>query len=218
MKASSLWPPRPAAYRAADRLIANWAQLRAEHYQRRNPDVPWMPQSAVEILDDMLKPTDRCIEWGSGRSTPWLCHRTQSVLSLEHDTDWYQRVRNRLAAQGCDVESVRLLSLQPQDRPYESPYVRAIDEFGDGELDVSFIDGEHRATCVLESIPKLSSGGLLIVDDSQGFLDHRSSCRESRHGLGPRDTKWSQVADAVKDWRLVWTGDGYSDAAIWVKP
>ena len=177
-----------------------------------------MPQSAVEILSDMLRSTDRCLEWGSGRSTLWLDQRSASVVSVEHEPDWCYRVRNQLAARAGDPESVRLLTIEPQDTPTASPYVRVVDGFGDGELDVCFVDGEHRAACAIASIPKLTSGGLLVVDDAQGFLDHPSHCARSREGQGHLDADWERFAELVRDWRLVWTGDGYSDAAIWVKP
>jgi predicted O-methyltransferase YrrM len=214
----ALWPPKQGAQRTVRRVRHSGFKFAAETYQRRNPSVPWMPQSAVEILSDMLPGGDRCLEWGSGASTTWLASRCASIVSAEHDRDWSERVRTELTQQGADPNSVRLLSLEPSDRPAESPYVRVIDEFEPGQLDVCFVDGEHRATCVLESIPKLASGGLLIVDDSQAFLDHPSRCTYSRQGLGPVDDDWRRVSQQVEKWRLVWTGDGYSDAAIWIKP
>jgi predicted O-methyltransferase YrrM len=218
MDIRSLWPPRHGARRLAQSLRHRRAKLGAEHYQRRHGGVPWTPQSAVEILSDMLRTTDRCLEWGSGASTTWFADRTASIVSIEHDPDWFERVRTQLAAHGADVEWVRLLAVEPQGTPTESPYVRVIDEFPDEELDVCFIDGEHRAACALESIPKLSSGGLLIVDDAQHFIDHPSRCQRSRDGQGPSDAEWARFTELVRNWRLIWTGDGFSDTAIWIKP
>jgi predicted O-methyltransferase YrrM len=218
MNVSSLWPPQRSGKLVIDRLRHTRAEVAADIYQRRHAGVPWMPQSAVEILEDMLKPTDRCFEWGSGASTSWFGERTASIRAVEHDPVWYERTRRGLAAKGVDVESVKLLSLEPREHPAQTPYVRAIDEFGDGELDMCFIDGEHRPTCAIESVAKLRSGGLLVVDDAQSFLDHPSIGPYSRDGQGPLDADWGKVAELVRDWRLIWTGDGYSDAAIWIKP
>lgn len=216
----ALWPPKQGAERTGRFVRHRAFKLSAEHYQRSHPGVPWMPQSAVEILADMVKSSDRCLEWGSGDSTSWLSRRTASIVSAEHDPQWYERVRMQLAAQGDDPRKVRLLSLDPRDRPTESPYVRLIDEFDPGQIDICFVDGEHRATCMLEAIPKLASGGLLILDDAQGFLDHPSRCTyaRSRRGLGPLNDDWRQISELLADWRLIWTGDGYSDAAFWTKP
>ncbi len=217
-KFEQFWPPREGATRVARKIRHTGFQLAAERYQRSHPGVPWMPQRANEILDGMLRPTDRCMEWGAGDSTTWLSSRCASILSVEHDPSWYDRVRGELSRRGHDPDSVRLLSIEPVDRPAESPYVRAVDAFGDGEIDVCFVDGEHRPACIVEAIPKLASGGLLIVDDVHGYLDHPSHCAYSREGLGHLSEGWRDVSQRLADWRMIWTGDGYSDAAIWIKP
>jgi len=217
-KLEEFWPPRDGATRVVGKVQHEGYKFAAERYQRTNPGVPWMPRSANEILEGMLRPTDRCIEWGAGDSTTWLRERCASILSVEHDPSWYERVRGELSRQGYDPDSVQLLSIEPVDRPAESPYVRAVDAFGDGELDVCFVDGEHRTACIFEVIPKLTSGGLLIVDDVQGYFDHPSHCIHSREGLGHLSEDWAEVLVRLADWRMIWTGDGYSDAAIWIKP
>jgi predicted O-methyltransferase YrrM len=207
MRWSSFWPPR----RTRDRLAA-------EYFRRRNPDAPWIPRATVELLPGLLRSTDQCLEWGSGSSTAWLSRRVGHVVSVEHDPVWFQRVRAELASPDGDNGSLRLLSIDPDDQPGASPYVRVVDEFDDGELDMCFVDGEHRAACILAVIPKLSSGGVLMLDDAQCYLDHPTSSPHSRYGKGPLDDEWKQFAEIAGTWRLIWTGDGYSDAAIWIKP
>jgi hypothetical protein len=204
---SSFWPP----VRARDRIAA-------ELYQRRNPGIPWLTRDAINYLNDLLKSTDRCLEWGSGHSTAWVSRRVQSLQSIEHDPVWFERVRGELEYNGLDRGTVRLLSIEPVGQPTVSPYVRVIDEFGDGELNVCFVDGEHRAACALAVIPKLASGGLLVIDDAHGVLDHESPSPHSRQGRGPVDGDWARVAALVRSWRSVWTSDGYSDTAFWIKP
>ena len=176
MQLSSIWPPR----RTVDRLAA-------EAYRRRHLDAPWLTRPAIALLPDLLRATDRCLEYGAGTSTAWLTRRVGSVVSAEHDPVWFARVQRQLAQEGLDRDSVRLLGTDPQDQPESSPYVRVIDEFGDGELDACFVDGMHRATCALAAIPKLASGGLLLVDDAQGYLDHPTRSPHSRAGCGPLD-------------------------------
>ena len=207
MQLSSFLPPR-----------RTWDRVAAELYYRRHPDQPWLPRQAIKLLAGLLKPTDRCFEWGSGGSTTWLSTRVHSVCSIEHDRAWYDRIQVQLKGAGTNGTHVQLLSLEPHEKPQAAPYVRAIDEFGDGQLDVCFIDGEHRAWCALAVPPKLVSGGLLIVDDAQQYVDHPTSSPHSRHGKGPPDEQWRQFAALVDRWRLVWVSDGYSDTAIWIKP
>ena len=207
MQLSSFWPPR----RAYDRFAA-------EYYQRRHPGVPWLTKDAIELLPGLLRPTDRCLEWGSGASTAWLSRHVASIQGIEHDPVWYERVRSQLARAGAAQGSVRLESIEPQNDPTASPYVRVIDEFADGGLDVCFVDGEHRAACALAAVEKLASGGVLVVDDAHGVLDHPTSSAHSRHGQGPLDADWAAFAGLVDRWRCIWTSDGFSDTAFWIKP
>lgn len=207
MQISSFWPPR----HARDRLAS-------VYYQSRNPAAPWITRDAIELLPDLLKRSDRCLEWGSGKSTAWLSEKVGSIVSVEHDPAWFERVQLQLQQHGFDRESVRLLSIEPQDQPSATPYVRVIDEFGAGEIDVCFMDGEHRSVCTLEVLPKLASGGLFILDDAQAYLDHPSTSPHSRYGQGPLDADWARIGELLGSWRLVWTSDGYSDTAIWIKP
>lgn len=207
LKPRRFWTPRYLA----DRVLL------AAH-QRRHPDLPWWPREAIGHLEDMLRPTDRCLEWGSGRSTAWLAERTASVMSIEHDTEWFDAVSVQLAEHGLPEGSVRLLDAGPVERPEESPYVRVVDEFGDGEIDVCIVDGRYRGKCAVAALPKIARGGLLIVDDANWFLERSTRSPHSRNGRGPRDEDWRHFAEAVRDWRCVWTSDGVTDTAIWIRP
>jgi predicted O-methyltransferase YrrM len=93
-----------------------------------------------------------------------------------------------------------------------------IDEIPAGDLDVCFIDGEHRGACANEVVPKLRSGGMLIIDDAHGVLDHPTTSPHSRYGRGPAAPDWVSLLESVAGWRMIWTSDGFSDCAIWFKP
>jgi len=207
VKASSFWPPGRTRARVA-----------AEIYRRRHLDEPWLTRDAIGLLSELLTGSDRVLEWGAGTSTAWLGGRVDTLISVEHDPGWFERVRSELEHAGLDPGAVRLLSLSPPGEPAHSPYVRAIDEFADGELSVCVIDGEHRAACALEAVPKLGAGGLLIIDDIHHHLDHRTSSPHSRYGRGPLDGDWERVQRGLAGWRLIWTSDGFSDTGFWIKP
>ena len=207
LRPKSFWTPRYIR----DRLIL-------DHDQKRHPDDPWWPREAIRRLDELLRPSDTCLEWGSGRSTVWLSARTRSVHSIEHDPEWFGHVRRQLAGQGLDGGAVRLLSSASATDGEESEYVRVVDEFADGELDVFIVDGEHRGKCALAAVAKLAPGGLLLLDDAHCFLDHPTRAPHARAGQGHADRDWYDFSALVADWRCVWSTDGVTDTAIWVKP
>jgi predicted O-methyltransferase YrrM len=202
----SFWPPQRAVRRFA-----------AEYYQRHHPDAPWLSKEGIEMLSDLLRDSDTCLEYGSGTSTAWFGRRVSKILSAEHDRSWFDRTQGELGAAGLPRDAVRLLSIEPRDQPEQSPYVRLADEFADGELTFCFVDGEHRTACIRAAIPKLASGGLLVLDDAHGVLDHPTFSPHSRAGLGPLNADWAAIVEQLHDWRMVWASDGYSDAAIWIK-
>jgi len=81
MKKYKHWTPRYIAARMNEML-----------YQKRYPDHPWLTQMAVKILESWLKPNDVGAEFGSGRSTVWFAKRVPSLISVENDPNWYNRV------------------------------------------------------------------------------------------------------------------------------
>jgi Methyltransferase domain len=207
LRPKRFWTPRYIR----DRLLVAYDQ-------RRHPTYPWWPRHATRLLDELLRPTDRVLEWGSGRSTVWLRERVHTVRSIEHDPMWFHRVRSQLAAQNAEPDAVHLRDVVPQHNPIDSPYVRAIDEFDDGELSVCIVDGEHRGACALVATAKLASGGLLVVDDAHWFIDHPTRSPGSRHGRGHVAGEWTDFLRLVDSWRSLWATDGVTDTAIWLKP
>ena len=206
LRPKSFWTPRYV-----------FDRLRLAYDQRRHPDRPWWPREARRVIDGLLQPTDRVLEWGSGRSTVWLSGRVKSVRSIEHDSEWFERVRVQLADLGTNKASIELRSADADGSPAESPYVRAIHEFDAGEFTVCVVDGEHRGHCAISATEKLASGGLLICDDASWFIDHPTRSPHARQGKGHLG-EWAQLVEKTATWRRIWTTDGVTDTAIFLKP
>lgn len=62
-------------------------------YQKTNPDNPWLCRDAIVILEKLLSKDDLVLEFGSGRSTKSFSKRCKYVYSIEHNPDWYLRVK-----------------------------------------------------------------------------------------------------------------------------
>src|SRR5688500_8981485 len=62
--------------------------------------VPWITFMAREFLDSALSSQDTVVEYGSGGSTLYYALRCRTVVSVEHDPDWFDRVQSALAALG----------------------------------------------------------------------------------------------------------------------
>ena len=201
--------------------LRNWTPRYAEDklllklFEKRNPGAPWLTAQMVEILRGWLKPTDTGIEWGAGRSTLWFAARLAHLTSVESDPVWHRKVESLLIQKQISNVTLHL-------KTKEQEYVRVAEELERGTLDFTLIDGGMvREKCALAAVPLLKSGGLLVVDNINWFLPSTS---RSPASLKPGDNsrtdapEWNRFTDLVGSWRHVWTTNGVTDTAMWVKP
>lgn len=202
MRSFSHWTPQYIV----DRLAHWW-------FQRRNPDSPWLTQTAVDMLASWLKPTDIGFEWGCGRSTLWFSLRVKHITSVEHDSSWHARVQGQLRER--QIINVELLHRELAG-DLESAYVHAIDACRDESLDFALVDGRLREHCMAVAIPKLRRGGLLVLDNANLYLPCESRAPGSRRKEAAPG--WEGLARKISPWRTIWTTSGISDTAFFFKP
>ena len=119
----------------------------------RLPRRPWIAGSGLRRLSQLLTSESRGIEFGSGCSTAWLADRVAHLQSIEHDREWYERVRPQLPSH------VRY-DLRDENSYWD------VSEHPDGSLDFAFVDGIHRAECVAAVVPKIRRGGWVFLDNT----------------------------------------------------
>lgn len=136
-------------------------------YELTHPNEPWIAQGAVRFLDKNLSKEWIGLEWGSGRSTSWYANRLKSLVSIEHNQDWHRLVSGTLPSNAeCRYIPLAHPEREPT-RPIYNPlpaYVDIANQFE--QLDFVVVDGHYRQACVLAAVPKLSIGGLLVIDNS----------------------------------------------------
>lgn len=146
--------------------------------------LPWLTFDAINYLKAHVQNGSNVFEYGSGSSTLFWANRNARCISIEHDPTWYDILKQRFKP--SDDVDLRLIppdlqranDLAPDDpRSYRSraaefadrtfhEYVAQIDSFPDGYFDVVLVDGRARASCVLHSVSKVKSGGMLILDNA----------------------------------------------------
>ena len=122
---------------------------------RHNEFIPWMNYSVIDFLKERIQPHWRVFEYGSGASTCWWAKHVAAVVACEHDHAWIQRMRT-IYPHNVTLRHVPLT--------YDGDYCRAITK-QEGPFDIVVSDGRDRVRCLINSIPQLSSGGVLIMDD-----------------------------------------------------
>jgi len=164
-------------------------------------------------MSSRLRPEHRGLEWGAGRSTLWFATRVAALRSIEHDPFWYDWVATRLVQVGANNVDLRLC-------PDSTGYTDAADDISPDSLDFVLVDGKwNRDTCALHALHLLRAGGLLIVDNVNRHLPSHSRAPGSRRiDQLPETPVWQRFLAECSDWNSVWTTDGVTDTAIWIKP
>ncbi|MDR3647055.1 MAG: class I SAM-dependent methyltransferase [Candidatus Babeliales bacterium] len=123
-------------------------------------DMPWLTKDSIIFLTDFLekRPNAKILEFGSGASTIWFSRQTKFLTSIEHDEEWYNKVKLALKKYNCHPVDYRLI---------EENYFIAPITFPNEYFDLVLIDGQTRMKCIKNSLPKLKAGGILMLDNAE---------------------------------------------------
>jgi predicted O-methyltransferase YrrM len=197
-----------------------WNRVIEKSYRRSHPDVPWLAPAAVEFLEGYLKPEDRLLEFGSGRSTLWFAKRIAHITSVEHNPEWFAIVTTMLNQQSIENVTYSLHQKETHNSSgAQSGYVNVTTSLAKESLDLILVDGIYRSQCVLKSLPLIRPGGILVIDNVNRYLPSKSIAPNSRSfNQGPIDEEWKQALGLLTTWRFFWSSNGVSDTAFYFKP
>jgi len=74
-----------------------------------------MPINEAQFFLDHIKKTDNVLEYGSGESTLEIAKLCNSILSIEHNPEWYEKVKSTLPDNA-------ILILKEPNHPYVDGY------------------------------------------------------------------------------------------------
>jgi hypothetical protein len=193
-------------------------RARVWYDERHNPDAPWLTAPAVSILETALRSIDCGLEWGAGRSTRWFAQRTASLVSVEHSRQWLDGVARELQQRGIANVDQRYAHSQTVSNCAEdmARYVGATADLAPGSLDYVLVDGIYRAECTTRAMELLEPGGILILDNANRYLPSASRSPDSL-GQSPPTPEWAEIQVRLASWRLIWTSNGVTDTALWIK-
>lgn len=169
-----LFPNLILHWKAYNKLIRNsnsylhttgWIQSleKSKPINEDGKPIPWMNFPVVKFLEERLNDDLTVFEFGSGYSTYFYAKKVMAVTSVEYDEDWLQLIKSDMP------ENVNLIY---KEKDIDGDYCRVIG-ITNKQYDVVIIDGRDRVNCVKQSIPALSSKGIILLDDS-----HRERYRE----------------------------------------
>ena len=183
------------------------AKVKNYFYIRNNQDLPWLTKEANDFFVKNLNNDMVVLEFGSGRSTQFFANRVKQVCSREHNKEWFDIITKQIA----NVVNIN----------YE--FYADLCEYADtssienNTLDLVVVDGRNRVNCLLNSVPKLKSGGILVLDNAERYLVYETTS-PGKHVLNNRNPKWIEAEKILKEyfWRYD-TTNGVFDTLIFFK-
>ena len=155
----------------------------------------WVTYPAMEWLDNTLQPGWIGFEWGSGQSTVWLANRILSLISIEHDKEWFIKTSRM-------VRAANALNVTLIHEPNLSSYANIINKYN--SFDIIFIDGRNRVECMKSCIQHVAPMGIVVLDNSER-------------------ARYAEGIEIFKRWeRLDFAGPGRNSrkwsTSVWIKP
>jgi len=146
--------------------------------------IPWMTYASLHFINQKLKNTSfNIFEYGSGNSTLWFSKRVKHIISLEHDSSYYEIFNKKIQS----FSNITYIFSEIKDN-----YSKKILEYKD-EFHIIIIDGRDRINCTKNSLNALRSDGIIIWDNSDrekyqeayDFLAEAGFKKIDFKGLGP---------------------------------
>jgi hypothetical protein len=125
-----------------------------------NP-IPWYTYPAIEYLSHFDFSARKVFEYGSGNSSLWWASRCKSLVSIENDKVWYDKIKQGSAA------------LTNFDYRFEDDKLKYARQDKISDSDIVIIDGFYRPECADYFLEQNKLGHidpvLLIFDNSDWF-------------------------------------------------
>ena len=119
--------------------------------------LPWLTYPFIDFITGKLSKEFNVFEFGSGNSTLFFAERVKQVSSVEHNSEWHNKLISKIPG-----NSNLLLSKSASSADYITILKQSNKQF-----DLIIIDGIHRVDCCLYALNFLTVKGVIILDDSE---------------------------------------------------
>jgi predicted O-methyltransferase YrrM len=135
--------------------------------------IPWLTESAIDKIDKFILSccNPKILEFGMGSSTIYYSNICNELISVEHDKNWFDSISEAISLRGNEKKCKLILSqsalIAENSDHLVLSYENICDEYADEYFDLIIIDGRDRVKCFFKAEPKLKSGGMLVLDNSE---------------------------------------------------
>ncbi len=162
-------------------IYKEWKTIKQTNKNLIDLRLPWITISAKKKIIVYLNKIEnpKVFEYGVGGSSLFFIDNGASLVSIEHDNEWYLKLKKSKLNNKFDWQ---ILNIPPEtithNRLYASSfkgyensdffnYVSSIDSFDDSYFDLILIDGRSRVACLKHAKGKVKIGGWIVLDNAE---------------------------------------------------
>lgn len=124
---------------------------------RHGNPIPWVTYPFIDFIRERITKDHKVFEFGSGNSTHFYAKYAGSVVSVEHDKAWYDKIVSTKA------ENSEMIFTELQT---DGDYCRMPVKL-DQKFDIIIVDGRDRVNCCKQAVDALTPAGVVVLDDSE---------------------------------------------------
>jgi predicted O-methyltransferase YrrM len=151
--------------------------------------IPWITPGSFQVIESLVQPTWDVFEWGAGGSTCYWANKCNGIISVEHNPEWVTRVSKMLMER--ELHALLLPVRKGPGNTFHN-YADAILRYSNESFDLVMVDGEAscRGRCLLNAMPKVRPGGILLLDNSNWLKKKFDPNVWTREDYIERDLEW----------------------------
>lgn len=129
---------------------------------------PWMFEKQIKIIESYLSEKHIMLEYGAGGSTFHFSKFVQKYVSIEHDENWYEKLKNlpkNVEAYLCKPNNEIKLPVWIGEEKDFLNYINFIEKISYKHYDVILIDGRARKFCAKKILNYINENSVVFVHD-----------------------------------------------------
>lgn len=148
-------------------ILSTYLQSRKSFILKK--PVPFLVYEAIDFLVSKLQPGSKVLEFGGGNSSLWFLSKQVHLTSIEHSKPWIEEIvkyieNNRDRFEEEVLEQFQFLQMEGQKT------LDYVADQADEQYDIILVDStvtrNNRNYCIQAALPKLKTGGWMILDNS----------------------------------------------------
>jgi len=135
--------------------INSW--IKKSPINKEESPLPWVTYPFIDFIEKRLSKQMNIFEYGSGNSTFYYANKANSITSVEHDKDWFNKISDSMPNNS---------KLIYQELVYGGEY-SSMARAQKQNYHLIIVDGRDRVNCIKNSLDSLAVDGVMVLDDSE---------------------------------------------------